>query len=366
MKGSLQLGEVAGIRIQVHATFALLLLWIALSYWQLTGSWAAVLSAVTFVLALFGCVVLHELGHALTARHFGIRTRSITLLPIGGVAAIEETPDNPTEEIIIALAGPLVSLSIAALLGLWLFATGSLVPAEQLDAIDGPFLQRLMLVNVLLALFNLVPAFPMDGGRVLRALLSFVVGPVAATRIAAWIGQLVALAFALLGLLFNPFLFLIAIFIWFGATAEAGSAAIRQVLHDLAAEQVMLTDFRTLEPEEPLSRAVELTLAGSQKDFPVLREGRVVGVLGQRDLLAGLQRDGSRSPVARAMQTGFVEVPAAAPMERVFELAQNPPGGLVIVTRDGSLAGYIDLDNLLELVRIQQAIDQPAARRTGA
>jgi Zn-dependent protease len=360
MKWSLHLTDVAGIRIQVHATFLLLLLWIALSYWQLTGSGAAVLSAVLFILALFGCVVLHELGHALTARRFGIGTRSITLLPIGGVASIERTPEDPREEIIIALAGPLVSLAIAGLLWLWLRASGTGVPVEQLDAVEGPFLQRLMLINILLAVFNLVPAFPMDGGRVLRALLSFFLEPLKATQLAAWIGQLMALAFALLGLLFNPFLFLIAIFIWFGATAEAGSAAMKHALHDLVAAQVMLTDFHTLEPEDSLARAVELTLAGSQKDFPVVSGGRVVGVLAQNDLLAALQREGSEAQVGQAMQREFTEIAPAERMERVFDLVQNQPGALLIVSHEGQLAGFINLDNLLELLRIQQATHHPA------
>jgi Zn-dependent protease len=360
VKWSLHLTDFAGIRIQVHVTFLLLLLWIALSYWQLTGSGAAVLSAVAFVLALFGCVVLHELGHALAARRFDIGTRSITLLPIGGVASIERTPEDPRQEIIIALAGPLVSLGIAGLLWLWLRASGGMVPVEQLDMVEGSFLQRLMLVNVLLAVFNLVPAFPMDGGRVLRAFLSFYMERVRATRLAAWVGQLMALSFALLGLLFNPFLFLIAVFIWFGATAEAGSAAMKHALHGVVAEQVMLTDFQTLDPEDPLARAVELTLAGSQKDFPVVSGGRVVGILAQNDLLAGLQGAGSQGRVGPAMQKAFIEIAPSEPMERVFDLVQNQPAALIIVSHQGQLAGFINLDNLLELVRIQQAINYPA------
>ena len=171
----------------------------------------AVLAAIGFILALFACVVLHELGHALTARRFGIVTRSITLLPIGGVAAIEKTPEDPRQEILIALAGPVVSLGIGLFLWVWLKTSGALVPIEQLDAMEGPFLQQLMIVNVLLAIFNLVPAFPMDGGRILRAMLSLFMEPYRATRTAASIGQFMALLFALLGLLFNPFLFLICL-----------------------------------------------------------------------------------------------------------------------------------------------------------
>ena len=172
MKWSWKIFRLAGIDVYVHATFLILIIWIGISFWLVGGSLAAVISGVSFILALFSCVVLHEMGHALTARRFGIRTRNIILLPIGGVASMERMPDDPKQEIAVALAGPAVNLFIALALWLWLSVTNQLQGVEQFTLQEGSFLQKLMLVNIILAIFNLLPAFPMDGGRVLRAALS--------------------------------------------------------------------------------------------------------------------------------------------------------------------------------------------------
>jgi Zn-dependent protease len=357
MKWSFKIAEIAGIRIQVHSTFLIIVAWFALAYWQLEGTLSAALEGVSFILALFFCVVLHELGHALTARKFGIKTRSITLLPIGGVAAIERVPDDPREEILIALAGPAVSLGIALLLWILLTVTGSLVLVEEMGVAGGPFLQRLMIVNLIIAIFNLVPAFPMDGGRVFRALLSLRMEAVKATRVAAGIGQFIAILFAALGLMYNPFLFLIAVFIWIGAAAEAQSATIKHALSDVSAAQAMLTNFQVLEPGDPLARAIDLTLTGSQKDFPVVEAGKVVGVLAQTDLLRGIQQGGDQQTVATTMQVDVIDVQPRDRMEQVIALMQGGSHGLVTVSESGQLKGIINFDNIFELLRIQAAIE---------
>lgn len=172
MKWSWKLGRFAGIDVYIHTTFLLLIGFIGVSYWLQERSLAAVVGGIGFILALFLCVVLHEYGHALTARRYGISTRDITLLPIGGVARLERMPDEPRQELWVALAGPAVNVVIAAALFGWLFINGSLMPLETLSVTSGSFLERLMLVNITLVAFNLLPAFPMDGGRVLRALLA--------------------------------------------------------------------------------------------------------------------------------------------------------------------------------------------------
>lgn len=365
MKWSFKIAEIAGIKIQVHLTFLIIVAWFALAYWQMDGSLRSVLEGVSFILALFFCVVLHELGHALTARKFGIKTRSISLLPIGGVAAIEKMPDDPREEILIALAGPVVSLGIA--LGLWMLLTisGSLVSVEEMGVVGGPFLQRLMIVNLIIAIFNLVPAFPMDGGRVFRALLSMRMETVKATRVAAGIGQFIAILFAALGLMYNPFLFLIAIFIWFGATLEAQTATMQQALSDVSAAQTMLTDFQTLEPGDPLAVAIELTLTGSQKDFPVIEGGNVVGFLAQTDLLRGLKQGGDQLAVSGVMQPEVINVNTGDHMEQVIGLMKEHPHRLVTVSEGGLLKGIINFDNILELLCIRAAIEggDSASRR---
>lgn len=357
MKWSFKIADIAGIKVQVHLTFLIIVAWFALAYWQLEGTLIGVLEGVVFILALFFCVLLHELGHALTAGSFGIKTRSITLLPIGGVASIEKIPDDPRQEIIIALAGPAVSLGIALLMWVLLTVTGRLVSIEELGVGTGHFLQRLMIVNLLIAFFNLIPAFPMDGGRVFRALLSLRMEAAKATRIAASIGQLIAILFAVLGLMYNPFLFLIAVFIWFGATAEATSASIKHALSDVLAAQAMLTNFQTLAPNDLLARAIELTLSGSQKDFPVLEGNQVVGVLAQTDLLRGLQQGGDQLAVVSVMLDEVVDVKPGDDMEHVLGLMQGKPHGLVTVSERGQLKGIINFDNIFELLRIQAAVE---------
>lgn len=361
MKWSFKIAEIAGIKIQVHSTFLIIVAWFALAYWQLKGTLIGVLEGVIFILALFFCVVLHELGHALTARIFGIKTQSITLLPIGGIAAIEKVPEDPREEILIALAGPAVSLGIALLLWILLTVTGSLVSVEDMGVAGGPFLQRLMIVNLIIATFNLIPAFPMDGGRVFRALLSMYMEATNATRVAAGIGQFIAIGFAVLGLMYNPFLFLIAVFIWIGASAETRAATIKQALSDVSAAQAMLTDFHVLKPGDPLAKAIELTLTGSQKDFPVIEGGNVVGFLAQTDLLRGLQQGGDQLEVAAAMQVEVVDVNPGVHMEQVLGLMQGNPHGLVTVSESGQLKGIINFDNIFELLRILEAIEENEA-----
>jgi Zn-dependent protease len=321
MKWSWKLTRLAGIDVYVHATFFILIAWIGLSYWLLSGSLAAVISGVGFILALFACVVLHELGHALVARRYGIRTRDITLLPIGGVAALERMPEEPKQEVTMALAGPAVNLVIALGLWLWLSVSNALVPVSQLSLTGGPFLERLMLVNIMLAVFNLLPAFPMDGGRVLRAALAMRMDRNRATQLAAGIGQGLALWLGFLGLFYNPFLIFIALFVWIGAAAEAGMEQIKSTLSDMEVGRAMLTDFQVLSPDDPLTRAIELTLVGSQKEFPVLVDGVMVGVLTQTEMLKGLQAQGERARVGdwmqREVQSADIYEPLATVLERL-------------------------------------------------
>jgi len=337
MKWSLKITTVAGIDVFLHLTFLILLAWIGLAYWQMAGTVDAVVSGVGFILALFFCVLLHEFGHALTARKFGIRTRSIILLPIGGIAAIEKTPENPREEIIIALAGPAVSFAIALLLWVVLKSVNGLVPLEELSVSGGSFLQRLMIINVLLAVFNLLPAFPMDGGRVFRALLALMMNPLKATRIAAGVAQAMAVVLALLA-------------------SEAGMASVKSVLSGIPAGKAMLTDFQLLQADESLARAVELTLSTSQKDFPVVSGDRVVGALRQPDLLRGLHDHGKQCRVDQVMQHDIPEVELSETLDHVLENIQIKDSGLLIVTDQGRIAGIIDIDNIMELLKIQKAV----------
>lgn len=356
MKWSWKIIRLAGIDVYVHATFFILILWFGLGYWQLEGNLTAVFNGVFFILALFVCVVLHEFGHALTARRYGIRTLRITLLPIGGVASMERMPDDPGQEIAVALAGPAVNLVIALGLWLWLMLSNTAVSLEQISLTGGSFIERLMLINMVLAVFNLVPAFPMDGGRVLRAVLAMFMDHNHATQTAAKVGQGLALFLGLIGLLYNPFLIFIALFVWIGAAAEANLEQVRSTLSGIDVGQTMLTNFQVLSPDDSLGRAVTLTLAGSQKDFPVLDDGDVVGVLEQEDLLMGLQQSGEHVRVGEFMQRKVQRAEIKEHLEKVLQRLQSCHCRLLLVVDAGHLVGIVNMDNITELMAIQTAL----------
>jgi Zn-dependent protease len=352
---SAKLGRFAGIDVYVHVTFLLLLAWIAWIYWLETGTLGGVATGLTLILLLFACVVLHEYGHALTARRFGIGTRHITLLPIGGIALLESMPRDPGQEILVALAGPAVNLVIAAAIWLLMLAGGAPGALPGLEIAEGSLLPTLLAANLMLAIFNLLPAFPMDGGRVLRAILSYRMGRVRATRAAASIGQVLAVGLGLLGLFGNPFLILIAVFVWLGAGAEAGAVEVDARLSRQPAGRAMITDFQALAPGDTLARAVELTLSGAQKDFPVLDGGRIAGVLTQAAILRGLRDLGAGGRVAEVMQPART-ADAGASLADLMANLQAAETRLVLVTRGDRLAGLVDLDNISEYLRIQAAL----------
>jgi hypothetical protein len=226
----------------------------------------------------------------------------ITLLPIGGLARLERLPEEPSHELWIALAGPAVNLAIAACLDSWLTFMNNWQPLSQLHLTTGPWIERLLVVNVSLVLFNFIPAFPMDGGRVLRALLTSRMGHTRATEVAAGVGQVLAFVIGLIGLLVSPMLLLIGLFVWIGASQEAAAAQLRSALSDTPTRAVMLTNFATLEPGDTLVQAVRLTLNGSQRDFPVVDEGKVAGMVTGIDLLAALASHGLYQAVTFAMR----------------------------------------------------------------
>jgi Zn-dependent protease len=289
MGWSFRIGRIFGIDLYVHATFFLLPAWVMVTEYTRTQSVAATLMELLFVLLVFAIIVLHECGHALAARQFGIPTRDITLLPIGGVARLERMPDNPFHEFLVAIAGPAVNVALAALLLAWLIAAGRVGSQLLLDPMHGPLDQRLLAVNIWLVVFNMIPAFPMDGGRVLRSLLAMAIGPLYATRIAATVGQTLAALLGLAGLVGGqPFLILIALFVWVGASQEASASEIRFLLRGVRVRQAMISDFRAVGPHDSLDTVAQHVLAGFQQDFPVVEHDRVVGVITRSDLLKAL------------------------------------------------------------------------------
>ena len=359
MKGSWKIGQVAGIGVYMHATFLLLIGWVALSHWMAGRNVQAVLEGVGFILALFGCVLLHELGHALTAKKYGIKTRDITLLPIGGLARLERMPDKPMQEFWVALAGPAVNAVIALGLLVSLEKMASLQPLGELSVTGGSFLQRLMIVNIFLAVFNMVPAFPMDGGRVLRALLATQMDYTRATQIAATVGQGLALVFGFIGLFGNPMLLFIALFVWIGAAQEAAMTQMKSALGGIPVGMAMIREFHTLSPTDSLTRAIELLLSGSQADFPVVDSGQIVGVLTRNDLLIALAKKGQNAPVTDVMHRDFQVVDTDEMLEIAFARLQGCECQTLPVTSRGRLVGLITTENVGEFVMIQAALSTP-------
>jgi Zn-dependent protease/predicted transcriptional regulator len=358
MKWSLRIGRLFGIDVFLHFTFLLLLVFLGFVFWNATQSVTAALRGVAFLIALFGCVVLHELGHALMARRYGIRTRDITLLPIGGVARLEKMPEKPMQEFWVALAGPAVNVVIAAVLFLWLAITDGFTPMEEMSMTGGAMLQYLMVVNIFLVAFNLLPAFPMDGGRVLRALLATGLGRRRATAIAANIGQVMAILFGIIGFLYNPFLIFIAIFVYLGAQAEAGVAELQSALEGLSVRDAMMTRYRTLATTDSLGKAVDELLAGSQQEFPVMESDRPVGILRRNDLVKALSQGRLNDAVGEAMCRECDAVEEADSLRRVVESMHAKQCASVPVLRDGHIVGLLTLDNVNEMIVINSALKE--------
>ena len=356
MKWSWRIGRIAGIGIYMHATFLILLAWVAISNYLPSRSVASALSGVGFILSLFGIVVLHELGHALAARRFGIRTRDITLLPIGGVARLERMPERPRQELVVALAGPAVNVVLAGVLFVALVPTAGARLVQPDAVLEAGILVRLMWINVTLAVFNLLPAFPMDGGRVLRALLAMRIEYVRATQIAAHVGQAMALVLGLIGLLYQPFLMFIALFVWMGADQEASLVKMKSALGGIPISHAMVTEFESLAPDRPLSDAVEKILDGFQQDFPVVQDGRVLGLLTRRHLLEALSTHGQEGAIGDVMEREFEVAHPSEMMELVFARLQGRACHSLPVIQDGQVIGMVDADNIGEFLMIQSAL----------
>ena len=357
MSWSLNIGRVAGTVVRVHLTFLLFLAWIfAASY--ATGGAATAWESLVFMVLLFLCVLLHEFGHIFTARAFGVPTPYVTLLPIGGVAQLERIPEEPWEEFLIAIAGPMVNVVIAAAL-IVLFGV-DLQPsaAAAVDNMKVPLVDRLAAVNLFLALFNMIPAFPMDGGRVLRALLASRLGYVRATEIAASIGQFVAFALGFIGLLFNPILIFIAIFVYLAASSEAHMVALRAASRGVPVSYAMMTQFATLSPQAQIDEAVQTLLKTSQGEFPVVDDaGKPVGVLGRGDLIRAIKTLGPDARVADAMNAEIPTISHRSTLEQAFKLLQQKSAPAVGVTdARGKLVGLVTSETIAEMMMLQEAL----------
>ena len=361
MSWSLNIGKIAGTVVRVHVTFLLFLAWIFFAEYAAEGA-ASAWNSVIFMVLLFLCVLLHEFGHIFTARAFGVKTPYVTLLPIGGVSQLESIPEEPWEEFLISIAGPMVNVVITLLLVVFGGANLQIGAAAGIENMHYSMIDRLAMVNLFLAVFNLIPAFPMDGGRVLRALLATRLGYVRATEVAATIGQFVAFALGFIGLLYNPILIFIAIFVYLAASSESHMVALRAASRGVPVSHAMMTHFQTLTPGEHLDAAVQSLMQTGQGEFPVVDgAGKPVGVLGRGDLIRAIKTLGPDARVADAMAADMPIISHRNTLEQAFKLLQQKEAPAVGVTdASGRLVGLVTGETIAHMMMLQNSLPKGA------
>jgi Zn-dependent protease len=371
-QGAFRIATISGVPVRVHWTFLILLAWVFGNALFRHGSLAEGLVALVFIASVLICVVAHEFGHVLAARWFGVRTRGVMLLPIGGVASLERMPEKPWQELVVAIAGPLVNVVIALALlpGLvWNIGLDTLASLGQPGNFGRDFVASIAGINVWLMLFNLIPAFPMDGGRILRAVLAMFTNRVTATRAAAFVGQILAVGMALVGVLEGlPMLMVLALFIFTGAGAEAAGAQEHEALRSLPVAAVMQRSFRVLGASDPLQAAADELLANSQPDYPITRDGTpsspVVGLLTRADLVRALADFGPASPVSAAMRPAGPSVRASDPARQAWQALRAGDRPFIPVVENGVLIGLLTPENVPEAILVRAALDhRPDAPR---
>jgi Zn-dependent protease/CBS domain-containing protein len=350
---SWSIGRLGGVDVRVHATFFLLLGWVLLSGVVSGHGLAATVASAAFVLVVFGVVVLHELGHATMARRFGIATRDITLLPIGGVARLERLPSDPKQELWIALAGPAVNVVLAGMIALALLVLR--VPELRVDWLRD-VLGQLLWLNVLMAGFNLLPAFPLDGGRVLRALLERRTSRVHATDLAARLGRWLAFALALFGMVASPMLVLVAAFVWIGGAAEAARVHVDAALFETRVGDAMVSRFETLSPHAPVAIGVEKVIRTQQRVFPVVDGRRLLGLVGAAALLQRAASGGADDPVATLYRPTADKVGPNDLLRGCFDRLEAVEDGVLPVLEHDELVGILSLDNVLQLAQLRDRV----------
>ncbi|MBI1896421.1 MAG: CBS domain-containing protein [Acidobacteria bacterium] len=343
--------RLLGVPVRLHFTFLLLLVFlIAIG---VGGSQSSLLTAVYFT-ALFASVLLHELGHVAVSRRFGIRTLEIVIFPIGGIARLERNP-KPAEEFWIALAGPVVNILIAAGIFGYLFYTGAISTwSDLVRASDSDVVRSIALGNLVIAAFNMLPAFPMDGGRVVRAFIARHKPEDEATRSAAQAGRYLAIAMGLYGLVAGNYMLLfVALFVYLGATQESAAALGRALTQGVPVRAAMITDFRTLSHGDTLQAAADLLLATSQQDFPVVLGEQVIGLLSRNALLRGISRQGGASYVAGAMERTFLTVSPEADLGEAMPLLSRT-GSCALVMEGERLLGLLTRENFAEYLMLRR------------
>jgi Zn-dependent protease/predicted transcriptional regulator len=359
MNFSLFLGTYKNVKVFIHWTFSLLLLWIVFSNLRAGASSIDILWTIGFVLAIFFCVLLHEFGHALAAQKYNIQTKDITLLPIGGVARLEKLPEDPKQELWVAFAGPLVNIAIFVIIAIVLTITGIPLTTMETLAINGStFLVFLASANIILALFNLLPAFPMDGGRVLRAFLAIKMPRAKATKIAGGIGQLMAILFVFYGLFGNPVLILIGIFIFLGAGAEVKQTQKESVLKGFKVKDAMMSNFQILGHDAPLSKAIEKLLNSQATHFVVVKDDVAVGTLSKNEIIKGLQTGNEYSLIQSVADFNPLKLDIGKDLDLAWKEMSALQKKVAFVIENGQFLGILDQENISEFITVRSVLNQ--------
>lgn len=356
MKRSLYIGRFADIKVFVHWTFLILLAYIIFIGVSAGHNMSQIGWHLLFILTIFVCVILHEFGHALTGRRFGFRTKDIVLLPIGGLARFEKLPENPKQEFLIAIAGPAVNFLIAALIFIVVRPSIHFMLNLDISSINGSnFFTLLWMVNLMLGLFNLIPAFPMDGGRIFRAFLSMFQPRDKATRIAALIGQVLAIAFILAGVFYNPFLVLIGIFIIISGSSESTLVDTQVRLEGHTVSEIVIKDFATIEDTMTIKEAAQFVLTSSSTNFVVKQSGQIIGAINRDQIINALSTRDFDTPVAEVIDHTTGSIDSETPLKELLTSPLLKKNALVPVVKQGLIIGVINLENVLEFIAIKQA-----------
>lgn len=362
MKRAFTIGKLLGVKISMHWTFLLLILFVAFSAWSNGGGAQAVGWNIAYVLTIFFCVVLHELGHIQMGRRFGVNTKTITLLPIGGMANMESIPKKPKEELLVAIAGPLVNVGIAILLYPFIGDLSSYLQTQQetqnaaWNISAGNFVVNLFLVNVALVVFNLIPAFPMDGGRMLRAVLAMRMSRLKATQLASRTGQIMAVLFFFLGLLYNPILALVGIFVFFGARGENNMVQQDELLSGFRVKDVMSEDFEAVESTDSIDKAKDKFIATCDDVLLVMENGAPKGIVRRNEVITTIKERGEDIMISEITQSDYDALQSSDPLVNIVGKIRENGQSTFPVTENGHIAGIISLDHLQRFLSIRSEL----------
>ncbi len=356
MSWSLKFGKICGINFRIHITFVMFLVFIFVSSYLAKGM-AQAISVTLFISGIFVCVLIHEVAHSLIARKFGKIAKSIIILPIGGVSSLDEMPEKPYQEIAVAIVGPFINLAIALLIYPFVTGWNGLRTPELYPMSVNSYFVSMINVNIILAIFNMIPAFPMDGGRVLRGLFGMVMDYIRATELAVAIGQGLSVFFIFYGIFFNWWLALIGFFLYVGAGTERQQVIIKSVLEPIPVSEVMVTDFFALDPSDPVSKPIEHIYHGYQEDFPVIKNNHVEGLLTRKNILSGIHEKGTNVEVSQLMEKQFDPVSPSTPADEVYRQLARSQRSVTVVVENGGIKGMVSLEGLSNYLLIQLAMN---------